>query len=111
MPAWHEDLEPLLLKEWRQMWYVVGRFKGDEAKKTYAFALDRITNLEVKESEGFTFPYDFNARDHYAHAYGIYRMDGKPERVNLRVFNKTIRGYMRNNPFHASQKITKEVED
>ena len=48
----HEDFEPLLLKEWRQMWYVVGRFKGDEAKKTYAFALDRITNLEVKESKG-----------------------------------------------------------
>lgn len=107
----HEDFEPLLLKEWRQMWYVIGRFKEAEAKKTYAFALDRITNLEVKESEGFTFPYDFNARDHYAHAYGIYRMDGKPERVKLRVFNKTIRGYMRNNPFHASQKITNECED
>lgn len=107
----HEDFEPLLLKEWRQMWYVIGRYKNGTSTKSYPFALDRITNLEVKESEGFTFPYDFNARDHYAHAYGIYRMDGKPERVKLRVFNKTIQGYMRNNPFHASQKITKERED
>ena len=107
----HKDLEPLLLKEWRQMWYVIGRFKGDDSKNSYVFALDRIKNLEVKESEGFAFPYDFSARDHYAHAYGIYRMDGKPDQVKLRVFNKTIRGYMRNNPFHASQKITKENEE
>ena len=106
----HEDFEPLLLKEWRQMWYVIGRYKNGASTKSYPFALDRITNLEVKESEGFTFPYDFNARDHYAHAYGIYRMDGKPERVKLRVYSKRIRGYMRNNPFHASQKITKESE-
>lgn len=106
----HEDFEPLLLKEWRQMWYVIGRYKNGASTKSYPFALDRITNLEVKESEGFTFPYDFNARDHYAHAYGIYRMEGKPERVRLRVFDRTIRGYMRNNPLHASQKITKESE-
>lgn len=107
-PKRHKHLEPLLLKEWRQMWYVIGRFKEDDAKKSYAFALDRIKDLDVKESETFTFPYDFNARAHYAHAYGIYRMDATPERVVLRVYDNAVQGYMRNNPLHSSQRVIKE---
>ena len=83
--------------------------KEDDAKKTYAFALDRIKDLEVKEPEGFTFPYDFNARAHYAHAYGIYRMDGKPERVCSEYLIRRFKGICAIIHF-TSQKITKERE-
>lgn len=95
---------PLLLKEYRNRWYVLTYDIIKEAIITYA--LDRLENLVVTE-EIQASPIPFNAKQFFEFAVGITASQGKPERVVFKADNVAAK-YISSQPFHASQEITKE---
>lgn len=91
--------EPLLLKLFRQRWYVIGRNVRQNRIKTYA--LDRISKLNLL-TETFAGGDAFNAEDYFAGAFGIV-VDSTPVRnVVIRTDARQAK-YLRALPLHKSQ--------
>lgn len=95
---------PLLLKEYRNRWYVLTYDIVKENIITYA--LDRLENLVVTE-EVMTSPIPFNPKQFFEFAIGITASQGKPEKVIFKADNVAAK-YIASQPFHASQKVVKE---
>lgn len=95
---------PLLLKEYRNRWYLLCYDIVKEGIITYA--LDRIFDLQESE-ELFQSPISFNPDQFFEHAIGITASNGKPETVVFKADNIAAK-YIESQPFHASQKIVKE---
>lgn len=96
---------PLLLKEYRNRWYLISFDKAKNDIITYG--LDRITQLEITEEEAQK-PTDFNPENYFKYAVGI-TADNKsqPENVVFKADNVAAK-YIDSQPFHTSQKIIKE---
>lgn len=95
---------PLLLKEYRNRWYVV---TFDESKQDIVtYALDRIKNLEVEDRVGIK-PESFDAVSYFRFAVGISSNHSNPERVVFKADNIAAK-YIRSQPFHPTQKLIKE---
>lgn len=97
-------LEPYLLKEYRNRWYVIG-FDW-EKEKVITYALDRIEDLEVL-SEKHVHEKDFDPEQFFQHTIGITVGDGNPEKVVFKADNIASK-YITSQPLHESQKIIKE---
>lgn len=95
---------PLLLKEYRNRWYLISFDKSKEDIITYA--LDRMKDLEVTD-ERANKPSDFNPENYFKYAIGI-TADNKsePEVVVFKADNVAAK-YIESQPFHASQKVIK----
>lgn len=95
---------PLLLKEYRNRWYLLSY---DYAKGTIVtYALDRMSLLVVSEEIGVC-PLPFNPKQFFQHAVGITASQGKPEKVVFKADNIAAK-YINSQPFHSSQRILKE---
>ena len=100
------EVEPLLLKLFKQRWYLVGKIVGSTEKRI--FSLDRIEEL-TKTKLKFKMPKNFDADDIFINCYGVMINDDdfdKSETVMLKVDAKQA-FYLRSLPLHHSQK---EVE-
>lgn len=95
---------PLLLKEYRNRWYVLTYDYAKDAIVTYA--LDRMDNLEITDEIGIC-PIPFNPKQFFQYAVGITASQGKPEKVVFKADNVAAK-YIASQPFHASQVIVKE---
>ncbi|WP_343748530.1 WYL domain-containing protein [Fluviicola sp.] len=95
---------PLLLKEYRNRWYLLCYDLVKEDIITYG--LDRIYDLQ-KSEEVFRSPVSFNPDQFFEHAIGITASNGKPETVVFKADNVAAK-YIESQPFHASQKMVKE---
>jgi predicted DNA-binding transcriptional regulator YafY len=110
---WNEEVstrtvEPYLLKEFRNRWYVITfESKGNVIK---TFALDRISELEITTKK-----FDKNEKividDMFQHSFGIITGDGQlPEYIVLSF--DTFQGkYIKSLPLHISQKVLIDNED
>jgi proteasome accessory factor B len=100
---------PLLLREFRGRWYVLGVMVG--SGRLACFGLDRITYLEVT-SNPFSPPAGFDAATYYAHCFGITRpTDGEePQEILLR-FTPVQGRYALSYPLHSSQEIVAVSDD
>jgi predicted DNA-binding transcriptional regulator YafY len=95
---------PLLLKEYRNRWYLISFDKNKEDIITYA--LDRISDLTVTE-ETQQKPMGFHPEDYFKYAVGITANNkSKPEKVVFKADNVAAK-YIESQPFHASQTIRK----
>lgn len=98
---------PLLLKQYRNRWYLIS-FDAD--KKDYiTYALDRIEDFEVTK-ELSDKPIDFDPDNYFKHAVGITSGNALPENVLLKV-GKVAAKYLDSLPIHPSQKIKEMNED
>ena len=95
---------PLLLKEYRNRWYLISFSLSKE--KVITFGLERMSNLEVTE-EYFNDPLDFDPDLYFKHAIGITVNADTPEKVVLKI-DKTGSKYLQSQPLHKSQKLVKE---
>jgi predicted DNA-binding transcriptional regulator YafY len=95
---------PLLLKEYRNRWYLLCYDLVKEGIITYG--LDRIYDLQESE-EVFRSPISFNPDQFFEHAIGITASNGKPETVVFKADNIAAK-YIESQPFHFSQRIVKE---
>ncbi len=93
------ELEPYLLKLFRQRWYVAGRNVAEGKLKTYA--LDRIANPELL-SKTFIMPPTFDPKEYFRYSFGIVVDRQKPRRVMLRTDPRQAK-YLRALPLHPSQ--------
>lgn len=102
---WRQDeysveVEPFLVKVFRQRWYLLARNPRKDVLRIYA--LDRIRELKQVENT-FTLPKDFSPEDYFYNSFGIISPDNcPPEVVKLKVYG-TQKEYFRTLPLHHSQ--------
>ena len=94
-------LDPYLLKEYKNIWYVIGNDPSTASIKT--FGLDRIVGLEILDST-FTPTKEFDKKKYFENAFGITSSYNDPEKVILRFSRKTG-DYIKALPLHKSQEI------
>jgi predicted DNA-binding transcriptional regulator YafY len=101
------ELEPYLLKEVRNKWYLIGWTNKHNNFTTYA--LDRITSLE-KGTKAFKYRRDFNADDFFKYSTGIMEGPKPKEKVVLEAYGPASR-MLQVSPMHHTQQIIKEAKD
>jgi predicted DNA-binding transcriptional regulator YafY len=99
-------IKPIMLKEDKQMWYIVG--ENSIHFNLMTLALDRIVSLAVSE-ENFD-SIEFDSEDHFKYSFGITVMDEKPTDVVI-SFNPFQGNYLRTLPIHPTQKILIDNKD
>jgi predicted DNA-binding transcriptional regulator YafY len=94
-------LQPYLLKEYRNRWYLIGKSELKEEIRT--FALDRMEGLIELESP-FTIDSNFSAEVFFQYSIGITTYDGQPEKVIIEA-EKVLSKYLLSQPLHHTQKL------
>ena len=101
------NLHPYLLKEYRNRWYLLAWDLRRESVRT--FGCDRIENVTLEE-ECFS-KVNFNADEYFKHAIGITVIDNKPPvNVNFKC-SPLLANYLKTQPIHSSQTMTKDGKD
>jgi predicted DNA-binding transcriptional regulator YafY len=97
---------PLLLKEYRNRWYLISFDQDKNAIITYA--LDRLNALVISE-ETAPKPQDFNPDTYFKYAVGISTSNNEsPVKIELEA-NSIAAKYIDSQPLHASQEKIKET--
>ncbi|RYZ17890.1 MAG: WYL domain-containing protein [Myxococcaceae bacterium] len=91
---------PLTLLIFDQQLYVIAR-KEDNTFRSFLLARVLGAN-ETKEK--FDYPAEYDPEVEFAHCFGIYRGEGEPEDVRLRVSSR-VRAYVKSRRWHPSQKV------
>lgn len=98
-------LKPLLIKEDRELWYVIGLI--DQKSHPVTFAIDRMAELVVT-SETFE-PVNFNSEEYFKYSFGITVPAEDPVEILL-SFTKGQGNYVKAVPIHHSQNIVLDDE-
>lgn len=93
-------LDPYLLKEYRNRWYLIGYKK--ESDYIYTFGLGRLSKLVVL-SDKFNVSPRFNLYKFYQHNIGITTVKEKPQKIVIEVSARQSE-YVISQPLHSSQK-------
>lgn len=97
-------LQPCLIREYLNRWYVIGRVSGDKDFRT--FGLDRIQKLEVTDKV-FDIRKLPDARKLFDHIIGLVYSEKEPEQIVL-SFTPNQGRYIKSLPIHTSQEILKD---
>jgi hypothetical protein len=101
-------IELYCIKLYHRRWYVLAHQEEENKFRVYSF--DRILDISITK-ETFSMPKDFNASEFFWECFGIVKDDNTPlEQVLIRAFGKE-RYYMRDLPFHHSQKMVCETDE
>lgn len=95
---------PLLLKEYRNRWYLI--CYSTDKNKVMTFGLDRINDLVIT-TEYFLDPIDFNPDHYFKNSVGITANDSAPVKVVFKI-DKVGSKYIQSQPLHVSQELVKE---
>uniref|UniRef100_UPI00404B1AC3 helix-turn-helix transcriptional regulator n=1 Tax=Flavobacterium sp. TaxID=239 RepID=UPI00404B1AC3 len=99
---------PLILKEFNNRWFLVGRKK--EKQPIVNLALDRIIKIDYD----FKMPFleqDFDPENFYKNVIGVTVNQGLQPKVVQLWIDKTNAPYVITKPLHLSQRLIKENED
>jgi predicted DNA-binding transcriptional regulator YafY len=94
---------PLLLKEYRNRWYLISNDIVKSRITTYA--LDRMRKLEVAD-EVIMKPSDFSPSNFFKYSMGISSSESAPEIILFKANNIAAK-YIESQPFHSTQKMLK----
>lgn len=98
---------PLLLKDYRNRWYLIS---FDLDKSDYiTYGLDRIINLKITDDIVIR-PKDFNPDNFFKYAVGITSGNTVPDAIVMETTLVAGR-YLESQPLHSSQKIEKRSTD
>lgn len=102
------EVEPYLIKIFRQRWYLLARDTNREVLRIYA--LDRIQELRQTEKM-FSLPKKFSPEEYFYNSFGIISQDNcPPEIIELKVYG-TQKEYFRTLPLHHSQEEIKNTDE
>ncbi|MEN9885018.1 MAG: hypothetical protein RLZZ420_2235, partial [Bacteroidota bacterium] len=101
------QLDPYLLREHRNRWYMIGW--SEERQDYLTFALDRIIELNVTDDPQ-KLKKDFHSGEFFQHATGIMEGTGKPVNVELAVKGPAGKLLLLE-PLHRSQVLISQKED
>jgi predicted DNA-binding transcriptional regulator YafY len=94
---------PYVLKEFRGLWYLIGKDAKDGRIKTFGF--DRISDIKISDRE-FKKDDGFDIEKRYRDCFGIYTPDENSEAEEVILsFDAENGRYLKANPLHHSQKI------
>ncbi len=97
---------PLLLKEYRNRWYLIS---WDFVKlKVTTYALDRFSEVELSTEIGIK-PVSFSPEDFFKYAIGISTSDQGPINIRFKA-NEIATRYLETQAIHNSQKKIEEGE-
>jgi predicted DNA-binding transcriptional regulator YafY len=100
-------LEPYLIRESKNFWYVIGNGISKKDHKILTFALDRILDLQLTNQ---TFSDDkIDRKNFYKNVLGVTVGGGAPEKVLL-SFSPQQGNYIKTIPLHLSQTIIKDTK-
>ena len=99
-------VKPLLVKEDKQMWYILGVHTEHNIIKT--LALDRIIKITVTDDD-FE-PEPFNSQEYFRYSFGITVMDEIPVEI-LISFTPFTGNYLRTLPIHHTQEIIEDTPE
>ena len=100
----HRKVVPLLLKEYRNRWYLISF--DLEKKAVITYALERMSEVEILEDVGLK-PLDFEPDLFFKHAVGITSSEDEPTVIVFKADNISAK-YIISQPFHSSQRLVKE---
>lgn len=101
-------LEPYLIRESKNFWYVIGNGISKKDHKILTFALDRIIDLRLTSQ---TFSDDkIDKKNFYKNVVGVTIGGGKAEQILL-AFDAIQGKYIKTIPLHSSQQIVKETKN
>jgi len=101
-------LHPLILKEFNNRWFIVGR--DDKTKKILTLALDRILKIDFDFSISCSNE-NFDGEDYYKNTIGVSVLnDDHLKEVVLKV-DRDNAPYVLTKPFHHSQKVLEQFPD
>lgn len=95
---------PLLLKEYRNRWYLIS-YSLDK-KRITTYALDRMEEPKVAGEHHYD-PINFDPKKYFEHSIGITANDSNPENVVFKI-DKVGAKYLESQPIHKTQKLIKE---
>lgn len=103
-------ISPYLLKEYRNMWYMVACANETKHKGgTNIFKLNRIQKIEESE-ETYVIDERFSAEDYFKYSLGVIHIHGAdPIEVKLK-FNKDLIPLISENKIHQSMEIISKTE-
>jgi predicted DNA-binding transcriptional regulator YafY len=101
------EIQPYLLKEYDNRWYVIAKEVNKHTFKTYG--LERIQSLVAGERSFVPDP-DFSASRFFQHSIGITEIAEAPVKIELR-FRHTAGKYVISQPIHASQTTLKSSKE
>lgn len=105
-PTKKHFIKPLLLKEDKLMWYIIGlNMKYNEIN---TFGLDRIKNYKVK-NETFD-PVEFDSKTYFQHSFGVTVGDLEPMDVVIE-FHPEQGNYLKTLRIHSTQEILEDNEE
>lgn len=99
------EVMPILLKEDKQMWYVI--CKNVKYDSFITLALDRI--VSITETEEIFEPIAFNSEEHFRYSFGITVSEENPIDVII-SFTPMQGNYLRTLPIHTTQQILMDNE-
>ena len=98
---------PYLLKEHKNIWYLVGMETDSGIIRT--LGLDRMEEIRLTGS-AFTKDPDFNPLHFFRYSFGIGTYTGVPEEIIIR-FDSVQSRYVLANPIHSSQETLEDTPD
>ncbi|HNV53170.1 MAG TPA: WYL domain-containing protein, partial [Tenuifilaceae bacterium] len=101
-------VEPYVLKEFKNRWYLLANDLKDNQIKS--FALDRMTELEISKNR-FPFPADFDVNEHYKNCFGIISPNKQKLQEVVLSFTPFQGKYIKSLPLHETQEILKDNSD
>lgn len=102
-------LHPYLLKEFKNLWYVIGYV--EERKEIRTFGVDRINSIEKLEEVFLTANIvHFEPMQFFEHCYGVTSKNEAPQKIVLR-FDSLTANYVKASPIHATQEVIFENEN
>lgn len=99
-------VSPLLLKEDKHMWYIVGIINNKEHFTT--FALDRMSNVEIINESATQI--EFDSEKHFKYSFGVTVPPDPPKEVII-SFSPGQGNYIKALPIHETQKIIEDNSD
>lgn len=100
-------LDPYLLKEYQNRWYVIGKVEGIKEFRT--FGIDRIENLEIS-TEIFQPDLTTDPAELFDRTIGLYYSENPAQKIILSFTPKQGK-YVKTLPWHASQKILEDTAE
>lgn len=99
-------IKPLLLKEDKLLWYLIGiNIKYDSF---ITFGLDRI--ISFNDTNEVFKKIDFKSEDYFKHSFGVTVTDEEPIEVVI-SFNPTQGHYLKTLPIHNSQEVVEDSDE
>jgi len=101
-------LHPYLLKEFKNLWYVIGY--AEERKEMRTFGIDRVNSIEVLDEIYLTANMvHFEPDQFFKHCYGVTSKNEEPQEILL-SFDSLTANYVKASPIHHTQKVVFENE-